>query len=671
MAGGAFVVGVGGVLLWLSGSEDALDRGDKLASVAGALLATAGLVTSVVALVVTIRGNRSADLRQAANHLAGLVSRQWEREAVARGLTRPLEVGWASTTRPVAPTAADVLGDHVVPGRPTRLKLRGAVPDLAGAFLRLPARRLVLIGAPGAGKTSGAVLLTATLARRRTADDPVPVLVSLSSWDPERQGLEEWLTDRIAVDHPVFGKRGTYGPAVARALVDSGMVLPVLDGLDEVAPAARKAAAEGIARAFGTGPLVLTARSEEYEETVRVPLGRAAVVELGSVTPRAAAAYLRAGLAEGDRRWDPVVERLNADQGGALAQALSTPLMVYLAKTAFTAGDPTDLLKPTTAAEVERLLLDAYLPALYPAGEPVAVARRSLGFLARRSALGADLAWWRLFLLLPKPHAVVSATRGAVLAALMSVTFMVTTIPAEVWASAPLERLLAVPLAVMSPVTLAGAAIGGVFGPLWAALLQRVGFGADAVVPLPRYLDVRAWEVVGSAVGGAVLGAVTFAGMAFAASRPDALGAAAQAGAVLGSVSSIGGVVTKRSAPEVLVRPGDGLAADRSAAILVGALSLVGIVAGFRGWIAAVGDVSADATLFLAAALGVMVVFFRYLSCAWVKFGIARFWFWVFRKTPWRLMEFLEDAHRRGVLRQVGGSYQFRHLRIQEHLARK
>nr|BFE49420.1 hypothetical protein GCM10017745_28470 [Saccharothrix mutabilis subsp. capreolus] len=413
----------------------------------------------------------------------------------------------------------------------------------------------------------------------------------------------------------------------------------------------------------------MTARSREYEETVRVPLGRAAVVELGSVTPRAAAAYLRAGLAEGDRRWDPVVERLAADQDGALAQALSTPLMVYLARTAFTAGDPRDLLEPATAAEVEQLLLDAYLPALYPAGERVAVARRSLRFLARRSALGADLAWWRLFLLLPKPHAVVAATRGAILAALMSVVFMVTSVPAEVWANAPLERLLLVPLAVMSPVTLIGAAVGGVLGPLWAALVTRVGRGADAVVPLPRYLDVRAGRVVGFAVAGAAAGAVTFAGMALAAARPDALAAAAQAGAALGSVSFIGGEVTKRSAPDVPVRPGDGLAADRSTAILVGALSLVGLVAGFWGWIAAVGDVGEDATLLLAALTGVVVVFFRYLSCAWVKFEIARFWFRVSRKTPWRLMEFLEDAHRRGVLRQVGGGYQFRHLRIQEFLA--
>ncbi|MFC5103265.1 hypothetical protein [Kibdelosporangium philippinense] len=38
---------------------------------------------------------------------------------------------------------------------------------------------------------------------------------------------------------------------------------------------------------------------------------------------------------------------------------------------------------------------------------------------------------------------------------------------------------------------------------------------------------------------------------------------------------------------------------------------------------------------------------------------------------PWRLIPFLEDAHQRGVLRQNGGVYQFRHARLRDHLARE
>ena len=36
---------------------------------------------------------------------------------------------------------------------------------------------------------------------------------------------------------------------------------------------------------------------------------------------------------------------------------------------------------------------------------------------------------------------------------------------------------------------------------------------------------------------------------------------------------------------------------------------------------------------------------------------------------PLRIIRFLEDAHRRGILRTVGTLYQFRHARLQDRLA--
>ncbi|QGK70310.1 hypothetical protein GIY23_12950 [Allosaccharopolyspora coralli] len=41
------------------------------------------------------------------------------------------------------------------------------------------------------------------------------------------------------------------------------------------------------------------------------------------------------------------------------------------------------------------------------------------------------------------------------------------------------------------------------------------------------------------------------------------------------------------------------------------------------------------------------------------------------RRTPWRLMRFLEDARTRHVLRTVGPVYQFRHAKLQDRLARR
>ncbi|MHA7960482.1 hypothetical protein ACX9I7_22265 [Streptomyces sp. L500] len=54
---------------------------------------------------------------------------------------------------------------------------------------------------------------------------------------------------------------------------------------------------------------------------------------------------------------------------------------------------------------------------------------------------------------------------------------------------------------------------------------------------------------------------------------------------------------------------------------------------------------------------------------AWGRLGIARVWLALTGRAPWRLMGFLAEAHRRGVLRQSGAHYEFRHLRLQQRLS--
>ncbi len=54
---------------------------------------------------------------------------------------------------------------------------------------------------------------------------------------------------------------------------------------------------------------------------------------------------------------------------------------------------------------------------------------------------------------------------------------------------------------------------------------------------------------------------------------------------------------------------------------------------------------------------------------AWGQwFVFARVWLPLTGRLPWDLVAFLEDAYHRGVLRQTGAVYQFRHLRLQHHL---
>ena len=53
---------------------------------------------------------------------------------------------------------------------------------------------------------------------------------------------------------------------------------------------------------------------------------------------------------------------------------------------------------------------------------------------------------------------------------------------------------------------------------------------------------------------------------------------------------------------------------------------------------------------------------------AWFRFSVARCWLAVRGDLPWRLMGFLSDARARGLLRQSGASYQFRHPRLRERV---
>lgn len=54
---------------------------------------------------------------------------------------------------------------------------------------------------------------------------------------------------------------------------------------------------------------------------------------------------------------------------------------------------------------------------------------------------------------------------------------------------------------------------------------------------------------------------------------------------------------------------------------------------------------------------------------AWGRYTLARLWLAAGRRLPWRTAAFLRDAHARGVLRQSGGHYQFRHLELRNRLA--
>ncbi|WP_079190791.1 NACHT domain-containing protein [Streptomyces acidiscabies] len=355
---------------------------------------------------------------EAADRLADAVRRQWEAEAAIRRLADPypLPVAWQGTDRDLA-EASD----------PQRLA--GRDDEIAGVFTRrITARRLLVLGEPGAGKTLLLVRLVLALIERRQADDPVPVLFSLASWDPAALDLRTWMERRLVQDHPELGTPASHvhGGRVTLAglLLERRLVLPVLDGFDELPAAMGALALHRVNEAlpYGCG-MVLSSRPDEYRAALRprgaVParLADLAGIHLLPLGAREVADYLqRDAGGPGARtagRWSAVTQVLGTAE--PVGQALTSPLMVSLARSIYNPRpqegherlpDPGELLRLRTRTAVEHHLLDAFLDAAYRphAGRlsrwSATRARPALRFLARYAERGrdgaAELAWWKL-----------------------------------------------------------------------------------------------------------------------------------------------------------------------------------------------------------------------------------------------------------------------------------
>ena len=117
--------------------------------------------------------------------------------------------------------------------------------------------------------------------------------------------------------------------------------------------------------------------------------------------------------------------------------------------------------------------------------------------------------------------------------------------------------------------------------------------------------------------------------------------------------------------------PPAALKADRRTGAAVGATIavVVGAVTGIM--CAADGDASAVAALIAVVSLVTAWAISSFILAAWPAYAIAETYLSIRHRLPQPLMAFLEDAHRRGVLRQVGAVYQFRHIELQRRLANR
>ena len=124
--------------------------------------------------------------------------------------------------------------------------------------------KLLILGAPGAGKTTTLLDLAQGLVERAIADPtaPIPVIFTLSSWKDPKQLMKDWL---IAELKSKYGVRIDIG----KKWIEDKQLLPLLDGLDEVKPEHQKSCLNAINRLLESddrpSDLVVCSRREEYE----------------------------------------------------------------------------------------------------------------------------------------------------------------------------------------------------------------------------------------------------------------------------------------------------------------------------------------------------------------------------------------------------------------------
>jgi len=655
--------------------------------------------------------HNNLNLSEVADHLASAVRDQWTDEAGMRRLNDPypLPVSWVAADAAlmddwevIQKLASSGVGWPSPP--PTGdwatgpMDLAGCENDIVDVLNSVPTGRLVVLGEPGAGKSMLMVRLLLDLLVRRASGGPVPVLVSLASWNPadKVKSLKDWFAEQLYIAHPALNAEVSAGArtqSLVDALLHARLIIPILDGLDEIPEAGRR---QAIAKMNDSpvmgGSFVVTCRTEQYRKSVRpikdaeVTLRAAAAVELSQLDAESVGKYLtvdarptRASL------WAPVLQSLGTQSPAG--QALTTPLMIALARTIFNprpgedeaeANDPGHLCDPRLADRpaVESYLFDGFITATYRGQSgrwTMQQIERWLAFLARHleyKIKKPNYAWWELYQAVPEAVLVAGMTvtvalssglglwllSGPVVGAL---TFLlVSTVSGSILAEKEHSDALPSPGVEFRIVRSAWAVALICLAGIYYATSRPVGNWLTKTIPALFHIHVTPKFIAQAESPTFGLGVSSFIVLI-------------ATGAV--GITLVAGITSKPGFLAEATDPAESLQRDRSAAVQI--ILAAALLAGISGSLVLGtkhGSIGFVEGFFGGAAIGISGgLLFSIWQTSWLAYLTARAWLTLRHQIPLGLPAFLADAHQRTVLRQEGALYQFRHLELQARLAHR
>ncbi len=210
---------------------------------------------------------------------------------------------------------------------------------------------LLILGEPGSGKTTLLLELARDLLDRAQKDEAylMPVVFNLSSWAVKRRSIADWMAEELNTKYQVPLKLG-------ESWVGADQILPLLDGLDEVAKEYR-AACLGVINIYRHEhmvPIVACSRSTEYlSQTSRVQVRCAVVVQ--PLTTQQIDDY----LASAGGNLATVRVALRKDT--VLQELAATPLMLSVLTLAYQEKSVEDILTEGSPYTQRRQVFDTYV----------------------------------------------------------------------------------------------------------------------------------------------------------------------------------------------------------------------------------------------------------------------------------------------------------------------
>ena len=212
-------------------------------------------------------------------------------------------------------------------------------------------RSLLILGEPGAGKTTTLLELTRDLLDLATKDltQAIPVVFNLSSWKGGKQTIKDWLVEELNTKYQVSQE-------IAKNWVNTGQLLLLLDGLDEVSIQLREAcilAINQFSQEHGTTEIVVCCRIQDYQ-AIKHRLSLQAAICLQPLNLQQIDQYLNSAGVE----LAAVSRTLQEDN--TLQELARSPLILSIITLAYQGISREDLPKISAIEERCKHLFDTY-----------------------------------------------------------------------------------------------------------------------------------------------------------------------------------------------------------------------------------------------------------------------------------------------------------------------